>query len=118
MKRKAKMTKEAAEALLYGAQHDLKFGQMPDNILTYLVEKFGFFPYQFRIQVMLGQKNKLACNAFWDGDYEKAVYFLRAYGMQGNYYAERPSPSNETQVDEYRLSGKTSAPAHDWKYVK
>lgn len=118
MKRKAKMSKEMAEAFLYGAQHDLKVGQMPTVLLEELVKKFGFFPYQARIQVMIGQKNKLACNAFWDGDYEKVVYFLRAYGMQGNYYAPRPSPSNETQVDEYRLSGKTSAPAHDWKYVK
>jgi hypothetical protein len=118
MKRKAKMTKEAAEALLYGAQHDLKFGQMPDNLLAYFVEKFGFFPYQSRIQVMLGQKNRLACNAFWDGNHDRVVYFLRAYGLEGNYYNPKAPPGNEMQVDEYRLSGKISTPQHDWKYVK
>ena len=112
------MTKEAAEAILYGAQNDYRFGQLHDSLLEYIVKKFGYFPYKVRIQILLGAKNKLACNAFWDGNFEKVVYFLRAYGLGGNYYNPKPSKASDTHIVVYRNSGKLSAPKHDWKYVK
>ena len=76
MTKRLTFTEEQAIAFVECWKHDAAWGRIADVFPDKV-----WFPYKVRVRVMLGQSNKLASNACWDGLFNRAKKILMVQGL-------------------------------------
>ena len=110
------MKKDIALAIVDGWQKDTKvFVIRP--LVEYLTEVNRYIPFTERIRAVVGEHNRLASDAFWDGKFNLGAAMLMKYGFEKRRATTRPK-RREASMGSPRLSGDFRNPKSDWKYVK
>ena len=110
------MKKDLALAIIDSWKRDCKVMEVPE-LKSYMDEKNKFVPYKLTIRVMVGNFNRLASSALWDGHFNRAAGLLMKHGLKDKSQVRRPDPV-ESYIGSSRLSGDVRNPKSDWKYVK
>lgn len=110
------MKKETALAIVDAWKRNCKVMEVPE-LRDYMDETKKFVPFKMNIRVMIGEYNRLASSALWDGHFNRAAGLLIKHGLKDKFKVKRPE-SVESYILSGRLSGDFRNPKSDWKYVK
>lgn len=106
-----------ARAVVRGWREDRRVRDIPE-LISYAYEQRHFLPADVRLQVIVGDRNRLASSALWDGNYERAVLLLVKHGLRDRSTIAKPPKKNASYIASSRLSGNLRNPKSDWKVVK
>jgi hypothetical protein len=100
-----RFTEEQAIAFVECWKADARWGRV-----AYLFPDKNWFPYVIRVRVMLGQSNKLASNACWDGLFNRAKKILMVQGLaisrEGGKFSNELAKTNNRikKIDDRKIA--------------
>lgn len=82
---------------MIGWKQDSQISALGD-FASELSEKTGFIPYKYRIRPYIAQKNVLANNALWDGNFDLAISLLLKHGLGDRRNVSKPNESSRRRL--------------------
>lgn len=111
-----KLTDQTANAIIRAFRNHKRVCDLPQPFVSELMKR-GYVPLIMRVTTWLYYANKQASDALWENKDALAIQYMRKQGFAQKNRTTMPKRS-EHYIRSGRDSGKLSAPAHDWKYVK